>query len=101
MSGKKTIEEDINGFLDSWDRDQMLQFFKDIIPLFELYDVDCEEDWLRDVVGEDDLNNVRLIRTVYLVSRIADFHASKLCNLKVSYKELWKKMEKHKIVSTE
>ncbi len=92
---KKTIEQEINSFLEKWDSAQMCAFLRDIIPLFNLYDVNGEDDWLKDAVGELDERNVRLIRTVYLVSRIAEFHAGILCSIKMNFKDLWKKMEKH------
>lgn len=91
---KKTIEDQINEFLEIWDFKQMSSFLQDIIPLFELYDVDEENDWVKDSVGEENTQNVRLIRTVYLVSRIAEFHAGKLCNIKIEHKDLWKRLEK-------
>ena len=92
---KKTLEEEINEFLGYWDANKMCDFLRDVIPLFELYDLEDEGDWVTDAVGEEDERNVRLIRTVYLVSRIAEFHAGKLCEIKMTFKDLWKKMEKH------
>jgi len=91
---KHTIEYQINSFLEDFGCNDLISFLRDIIPLFELYDVDDEDDWVKDKVGELNERNVRLIRTVYLMSKIADFHAGKLCTLKTKYKELWKKMEK-------
>jgi len=94
MGKKNTVEEDINAFLEKWDGDQMCSFLRDIIPLFELYDVDEEDDWVREAVGQSDERNVRLIRTVYLISRIAEFHAGILCSIKMNFKDLYKRMEK-------
>lgn len=91
---KKFIEEEIELFLEIWGCKEMVSFLKDIIPLFELYDVDEEEDWVRDKVGEDNLKNVRLIRTVYLMSKIAETHGGKLAILKVNFKDLYKRLEK-------
>jgi hypothetical protein len=96
MARKKTIEQEINDFLESWDCQQQIAFLRDVIPLFELYDVEDEDDWVEKEVGGDEENvrNVRLIRTVYLVSRIAEFHAGKLCGMNIHFKNLWKRMEK-------
>lgn len=94
MTKKKTLEEEINEFLQTWDCEQLTSFLRDIIPLFELYDVEDEDDWVKDAVGTDNERNVRLIRTVYLVSRIAEFHAGKLCSIKMNFKNLWQRMEK-------
>lgn len=94
LSKKKTLNELINEFLNSWDCEQHMSFLKEIIPLVELYDVDEDDDWVKKAVGEESERNVRLIRTVYIVSRIAEFHAGKLCSLKINFKDLWRRMEK-------
>lgn len=103
MSRKLTIEEEINAFLDKWDCKQQIAFLRDIIPLFKLYDVDEEDDWVEKEVGGDDENvrTIRMIRTVYLVSRICAFHAGKLCTVNMHFKDLWKRMEKHGLVPDE
>lgn len=75
----------------------MSAFLRDIIPLFELYDVDEKDDWVVEAVGEEDAQNVRLIRTVYLVSRIAEFHAGKLVSVNIQFKDLFLRMEKESV----
>lgn len=97
MSKKKTIEDEINEFLEIWDYRQISSFLGHIIPLLELYDVSEEDDWVKDSVGEEDERNVRLIRTVYLVSKIASFHTGKLASVNVKFKDLWERMEKEGI----
>lgn len=96
MGKRKSLEEEINAFLEKWDCKQQIAFLRDIIPLFELYDVEDEDDWVAEKVGGDEENvrNVRLIRTVYLVSRICAFHAGMMCTINCHFKDLWKKMEK-------
>lgn len=89
----KTLEEEIHEFLQVWDCKQLVSFFKDVIPLLELYDVDDEDDWVKDRVGEDNVRNVRLIRTAYLVSRLAENHSGKIAGTKINFRNLWKKME--------
>lgn len=91
---KKTLEQQIEEFLNLWDCEAMQAFLKDIIPLFELYDCNEENDWVRDAVGEESERNIRLIRTVYLVSKIAETHAGKLCKIKMEFKDIYKKMER-------
>lgn len=99
MKKKLDLESEINNFLELWDCEQNIQFLKDIIPLFELYDVDDENDWVEKKVGGDEENvrTIRLIRTVYLISRIAEFHAGRLLRIRSEFKDLWKKMEKQGI----
>lgn len=93
MSKKKTLEHEINDFLTKWDQDQMMSFIEDIWPLFELYNVDEHDDWVKDRVGKEEVQNIRLIRTVYLVSKIAENHASLLCALKINFKNLSSRLE--------
>lgn len=96
MSKKLPLDQEINQFLQEWDSKHLISFLQDIIPLFELYDVQDEGDWVADEVGGDieTVRNVRMIRTVYLISRIAEFHAGKLCLINVRFKNLWQRMEK-------
>ncbi len=94
MRTKKNLEQEINEFLEKWDAVQMSSFLRDIGPLMDLYAITDENDWVKEAVGEDEARNVRLIRTVYLVSRIAEFHSGTLANLKIHFKDLYKKMEK-------
>lgn len=83
-----------------WGCKELTSFLRDIIPLFELYDVEDEDDWVEKTVGGDaeNVRTIRLIRTVYLVSRIAEFHAGKLCTINVNFKNLWQKMQKQGMV---
>jgi|SRR5690242_21554756 len=94
MKKKQTLEEEINAFLEYWDVNKLKDFFRDASPLIDLYNVAEDNDWVKEAVGEDDQRNVRLIRTVYLVSRIAEFHAGRLCSVNVQFKNLWKRLEK-------
>lgn len=103
MGKKRTVEEEINLFLQMWGCDEMVSFLKDIVPLFELYDVNEEDDWVREETGGDFeyVRNIRLIRTVYLVSKIAAHHAGDFCKLNIEFRDLWKRMEKHGIGTSE
>lgn len=95
MAKKKTIEQEINEFLEKWGCENMMAFLKDIIPLIELYNVDKVDDWVRDCVGEENLQNVRLIRTVYLMSKIAENHSVMLASIKINFKNIWQRLELH------
>ena len=93
MQKKKSLQEEINDFLVLWGGDAMSAFLLDLIPLFHLYNVDEEDDWLKDAVGKEDLQNVRLIRTVYLMSRLAEFHGNRISSTNTNFKNLWKRLE--------
>lgn len=93
MAKKKSLEEELNDFLEYWDVKKLKEFFRDVTPLLDLYNVEEENDWVKEAVGEENERNVRLIRTVYLVSKIAEFHAGKLCSINVEFRNLWKRLE--------
>lgn len=92
---KNDLEFQINEFLSVWDLEQMQRLLIDIFPILELYEAIGSEGWLKEAVGEEDEINVRLIRTVYLVSRLSDFHAGKLATIKAKFPFLWKRLEEH------
>lgn len=89
----QSIHAEINKFLNVYGADKLQSFLADVIPLFELYDVDDSNDWVKDAVGESDERNVRLIRTVYLLSKIANNHSLALTQINSRFKGLYKRME--------
>lgn len=93
LTKKRSLEVQINEFLNYFDCQKLTAFLRDIIPLFELYDVEDEDDWVKEAVGEDNERNVRLIRTVYLMSKIAENHAGVLASIKINYKNFWQRLE--------
>ncbi len=93
---KKSIEQEIEEFVELLDCDHLIQFIADFMPLYELLNVDEAEDWLRDAVGEADTQNVRLVQIVYLMSKLAENHSGRLCRLNYQFKGLWKRMEKER-----
>lgn len=101
MGNKRSLEEEINDFLEKWDVNVMNNFLRDVIPLIELYDVDENDDWVKDAVGEENERNVRLIRTVYLVSRIAEYYSGIFAALKMDFRNLHWRMEKKEIIEVE
>lgn len=91
---KNSIEDEINAFINFWDVHSMTNLISDLVPIFELYDVDEEDDWVEQAVGEENQQNIRLIKTVYLISRLSEHHAEKLAVAKVKFPKLWRRMEK-------
>jgi len=89
----KTLESEIESFVESFGCKELQCFFRDVFPLFELYNIEEEDDWVKDIVGASDVQNVRLIRTVYLMSKIAENHAGRLCLMNLNFKNLWKRMQ--------
>ena len=91
---KKTLESEIEEFLKMWGVDEQISFLREVLYLFEMYDINDESDWVANAVGDDNERNFRLLRTVYIMSRVAAIHASTLSAINCRFKDLWKKMEK-------
>lgn len=94
---RKSVDELIGECFLFLGETQMLgKFLKDAASLFELYHYEDDNDWVHAEVGGDQENvdNIRIVRTVYLMSKIASFHAGKLCSLSCTFPDLWKKIEK-------
>lgn len=89
----KGLEKDINGFLEYFDIPKLMDLIQDIMPLCELYSFNETEDWVKEL-KPDDHWDLRILRTVYLISRIADKHAGRLASLRVMYPKLYDRMEK-------
>lgn len=94
---KRTIEEEINDFVDCWDSDTLTSLLTCMLPIIELYNVTEDVDWVKDAVGNDDVQNVRIIRTVYLISKFADLHAGRLSRIKAQFPQLWRRLQPNKI----
>lgn len=90
---KRTVEQKIEGFLQIWDQESMIGLLSELAELFVLYDIEEMDDWLQREVGEDDTRNVRLIRTVYLISRVSELYAGRMCRSKMEFKDLWKELK--------
>lgn len=72
----------------------MRAFLELVIPIVELYDVDLEDDWLEQRVGSEDVDTVRLCRTVYLVSKFCERMSGRIATIKSKYPNIREKMEK-------
>lgn len=91
---KKDIQQEINEFLEVLDVKSLISFLECTIPLTELYDVEENDDWVENYVGKDEVSTIRMIRTVYLISKLADLHAGKLATIKARFRNLWQTLEK-------
>ena len=89
------LEEEIAKFFDVWSMPDIVQFLRDTIHLFELYDVEDEGDWVEKEVGKDNEMNVRIIRTVYLLSILCDSFAGKMVKTNCAHPKLWRRLEAH------
>jgi hypothetical protein len=91
---RKTLEDEIEEFVDVWDAQTLIKLFEFIYPLFKLYDVTESDDWLEEILKDkEDVKNVRICRTVYLLSFMCDVFASKMVSTNVKFKNLHHRME--------
>ena len=90
---KNYIERELNKFLEVWDYDKISEFFRFIEPLIKLYDISEQEDWVATEVGEDSALNVRLIRTVYIMSRLSHEFAATLVKLNCQFPRFFERLE--------
>lgn len=88
---KKPIEELLEDAIKVWGIDEMMSFLQDIFEIYKLYDVDPDDDWMQSL-GED-YQTIRLIRSIYLISKLSENHAGKLCAFSVKFPKLHKKLE--------
>lgn len=93
MRQKKTLEDQINEFVQLWEVKDIIKLFEEFEPLHYLYDVTEEDDWVEKAVGPDDRRNVRVVRTVYLLSRLCELFAGKFVRTNIDFPKLWKKLE--------
>jgi hypothetical protein len=91
---QKNLNDQLNDFMEVWGAPELIQFLKDILPFFELYDVDDHDDWVEKKVGKEDTQNVRLARTIYLLSKFCAHHSGRMARTNCEFKDLWIKMEK-------
>lgn len=89
-----TLQDDIQRILGIYGPNQLNSLIEDAYELFQLYDVDEKDDWVEQFVGSENLREVRLARTAYLLSRIADHHADLLKKVSRGSKGFWLKAEK-------
>jgi len=92
---KKPIEDEINELLGIVDMDCINLFFKELYYLFALFDVDEKDDWLEKLVGPSNVREVRLIRTCYIASRLAEHFSSKFCSIKAHHPKFWERLQKY------
>lgn len=91
---KKDLQQEINEFLELFDVHSLISFLECTIPLTELYAVEENSDWVEDYVGKDQASTIRMIRTVYLISKLAEKSGGKLATVKARFGNLWKRLEK-------
>lgn len=95
LKKQSTLEDDINDFLTYWDVNQNTKLCHLLEDYYKLYNVTEDDDWVAKEIGGDEqhISTVRLIRTVYLISQIADGFTDMLQCVRKRYPKLWKRLE--------
>ena len=99
MKKKRDMIQETEDFIEHFGIKGVQGIIKEVYEFYELYDVDEIDDWVANYVGGDaeNVRNVRLIRTVYLVSRLAEIFAGSLCMIKTKYPKFYKRLEQYVI----
>lgn len=94
MRSRKNLNDELSEFLAYWDVDKTVALLEDLQEIFKLYDVDKEDDWLEKIVGREDVCEVRLARTVYLLSIMAHRWTPVFLRTRAEWPDLWRRIEK-------
>jgi hypothetical protein len=98
MSKKlRDMVQETEEFIEHFGIQGVQALIKEVYEFYELYDVDEIDDWVAHYVKGDaeNVRNVRMIRSVYLVSRMAEFLSGKLVLVKTKFPNFYKRLEKY------
>ena len=95
---KKTVEQEVNDFMDVWHQEDMIAFFNEVMPLIMAYNVDLdkEEEQAKIALDPADRRPVMVVRTAYHMVKLAEKFAGKFVAMKIQFKGLPKRMEEVK-----
>lgn len=92
---QKDIKDEINDMIKVVHSDCLNAFFSELYELFRLFDVDEKDDWVRDLVGVDNMQVVRIVRGCYIVSRMSEKFSSKFSQVRQHFPEFHKRLEEY------
>ena len=91
---KKTVEQEINEFFDLLCKNDISEMLSHMFEVFILYDVDKDDDWVKNSIeNKEESEQIRILRTVHLLSKMSDLYAGKFVLIKTKFPNLWLKME--------
>lgn len=93
MSKKKDIESELIDFWTLYPPTEMEKFIRDVIPLVDMFEKYEDEEWLNEAPTLQETLNIKLIRGAYIMSRIAELHAGRMCRIKNAHGDFWKRLE--------
>lgn len=94
MPGKNNLGDCVNGILKIFGPDQLTDLLRTTWELYDLYGRDEDGDWVEDAVGIENVDEVRLARTAYILSALADHNAKLFDKINKRYPGFYKLAEK-------
>lgn len=88
------LSDDVNGILEIFGPDDLTNFLRITWELYDLYGRDEEGDWVEDSVGIENVDEVRLARTAYILSALADMFSKPMVKINRRYPGFHKLAEK-------
>lgn len=87
------MEIKIQEFFEKWSWEEMNDLACFFIEFLEIFEIDKQIDWEKEVQANEDIRNVKIIRCVYIILKMADLYSGKLVSTKMEFKSLWRKLE--------
>lgn len=87
------IEKKLQEFFEIMPHEKLTRFAEmsaQLLEIFQAYE-DCDWD---EIMANEDTRNVKIIRTVYIMSRIAEEYSGVLSIVRVKYKDFWRLLDK-------
>lgn len=94
MPGKNDLGEAVNGILRIFGPDELTNLLRTTWELYDLYGRDEDGDWVEDAVGIENVDEVRLSRTAYILSSLAEQNAKLFDKINKRYPGFHKLAEK-------
>ena len=88
-----SFNKEINQFIQKWDVYSLIELVDLAEKIIELYDMDEKEDFLREYYGKEDGDNIRMIMTVRILSKMSELFGAKMVSTNVKFKGLWKRLD--------
>lgn len=86
------FNKEINAFVQKWDVYSLIELVGLAEKLIELYDMDEKDDFLREYYGKEDGDNIRIVMTVTLLSKMSELFGAKMVSTNVKFPKLWKRL---------
>jgi hypothetical protein len=93
VMAKRTPEEEINAFLEIWGTDDLLNLLEEISLVFETFYMENTDSPILEGKTDEEIANIRIVRSVYLISKIAELYGGKFCMTKMKVPRLYEKLE--------